>query len=477
MPVFRYPQTGMNLANPTTSSAVSAPRAEGRLARIMRAGFWSLGGGLGAYALRIGNSLIMTRLLVPEMFGIMALAGIVQVIVFLLSDLGVRQAVIQSSRGTDPDLLNTAWTLSIVRGIGIWLACVVVAFALYVAQRQGWVVGDTVYAAPELPLVIAAVTFASAIGGFRSTKWIIASRNMELRTLTVIELLSQLVGVVVMVAIALQVKTIWSLVIGGLVTQALINLLTSVWIPGMSNRFRWDPASLKELMNFGRWVLLSSACSVFASNGDRLLLGVWVTPAVLGFYVLAMNLNNIVITLAARLFDSIGMPALSEVVRENPSRFPSAYRRLREPFDIACLGSAGLLFAFGQALVDIMYDARYAQSGQIVTVLSFLLIFSRYGISNSAFLALGQPRYLTVISVVRLVSIYVMMPIGYAFYGLEGAVWAIALHPLPSVPFIWWYNSRHGLNDVRYEFFVMGWWLPGYVVGALMANAYAYLSH
>ena len=441
----------------------------------MRAGFWSLGGGLGAYALRIGNSLIMTRLLVPEMFGIMALAGIVQVIVFLLSDIGIRQAVIQNPRADDEDFLNTAWTLNILRGFVIWFICVLVSIGLYFAQVNGWVASDSVYAAPELPLVIAAVTFASAIGGLRSMKAIIANRNMELQTLTWIELLSQLIGVIVMIGIAWEVKTIWSLVIGGLVTQLLTNLFTSLWLPGMPNRLRWDPASVREILGFGRWVLLSSACSVFANNGDRLLLGFWVTPAVLGFYVLAMNLNNIVITLAARLFDSIGMPALSEVFRENPKRFPQAYRRLREPFDIACLLSAGLLFSVGQTLVDIMYDARYAQSGQIVTILSFLLIFSRYGISTSAFLALGQPRYLTIVSTVKLISIYALMPIGYALAGLEGAVWAIALHPLPSVPVIWWFNRGHGLNDFRYEFAIMGWWIPGYLAGFALAGTWGYI--
>ena len=238
----------------------------GRIARVLRAGVWTLGGGLGAYALRIANSLIMTRLLVPEMFGVMALASVVQVIISLLSDLGLRQAVIQSPRGTDPDFLNTAWTLSAIRGCLVWLVCVGVAGVLYLAQNYGWVGADTVYAEEVLPLVIAATTFSSVLGGFRSTKWIIANRKLDMEKLTVIELLSQFVGMLVMIGIALYVQTIWALVVGGLVTQAISVSLTSTWLPGMSNRLHLDRDSVKELIGYGRWVLLSSICSVFADN-------------------------------------------------------------------------------------------------------------------------------------------------------------------------------------------------------------------
>lgn len=454
---------------------VTVRRSSGRIARVLRAGFWTLGGGLGAYVLRIANSLIMTRLLVPEMFGVMALASIVQVIISLLSDFGVRQAVIQSPRGTEPDFLNTAWTLNLIRGCLIWLVCVGVAAALYLAQVSGWVGADTVYAAKELPLVIAATTFSSVLGGLRSTKWVIANRQLDMQKVTLIELLSQLLGMLVMIGIALNVQTIWALVIGGLVTSAISVTLTSTWLPGMSNRLRLDPESVRELIGYGRWVLISSICSVLADNGDRLLLGAWVAPSTLGFYVLAMNLNNIVISLSSKLFGTVGMPALSEVARDNPSGFPRAYRRMRVPFDIVCLGSAGMLFSLGHTLVEIMYDPRYAEAGEIVQILSFLMLFSRYGISTSAYLALGVPRYLTVISLVKLVSIYLIVPISYGLFGFSGAMWAIALHPLPTVPLIWWFNSRHRLHDIRYETLVMAWWLPGYLIGSGLVSAYEYV--
>ena len=65
--------------------------------RALRAGGWTaLGWGLGN-GMRLLSTLVMTRLLVPEMFGVMAVATMVSVIIALLTDLGIKQNIIQSA--------------------------------------------------------------------------------------------------------------------------------------------------------------------------------------------------------------------------------------------------------------------------------------------------------------------------------------------------------------------------------------------
>ena len=61
--------------------------------RILQAAGWSMMGYISGYGLRLVSSLIMTRLLVPEMFGVMAVATIVQMVAANLCDVGLRQAV------------------------------------------------------------------------------------------------------------------------------------------------------------------------------------------------------------------------------------------------------------------------------------------------------------------------------------------------------------------------------------------------
>ena len=61
-------------------------------------GGWTVAGYGLSQAMRLGGSLVMTRLLVPEMFGVMAIATMVTVILTLLSDIGLSQHIVQSRR-------------------------------------------------------------------------------------------------------------------------------------------------------------------------------------------------------------------------------------------------------------------------------------------------------------------------------------------------------------------------------------------
>ena len=64
--------------------------------RVLNASAWSLAGYGISLAIRFGSNLVMTRLLVPEMFGVMAIATIVMVGLAMFSDLGLRQSIVQS---------------------------------------------------------------------------------------------------------------------------------------------------------------------------------------------------------------------------------------------------------------------------------------------------------------------------------------------------------------------------------------------
>ena len=129
--------------------------------RVITAGAWSLAGYAVSQVIRFGSNLIMTRLLVPEMFGVMAIATIVMVGLAMFSDLGLRQSIVQSRRGDDPAFLNTAWALQILRGLVLWAIALAIALGLYLADRAGMVPAGSVYADPSLPWVIAALSFGT----------------------------------------------------------------------------------------------------------------------------------------------------------------------------------------------------------------------------------------------------------------------------------------------------------------------------
>ena len=98
--------------------------------RVIRAGSWAVTGFVTTQAIRLGGNLILTRLLFPEAFGLMAIVYVFMAGLALFSDLGINPSIIQNRQGGDPDFLNTAWVVQILRGVLIWVTGLLIANSL-----------------------------------------------------------------------------------------------------------------------------------------------------------------------------------------------------------------------------------------------------------------------------------------------------------------------------------------------------------
>jgi O-antigen/teichoic acid export membrane protein len=443
--------------------------------RAISAGIWTLAGYGLSLCLRLGSNLLMTRLLAPEMFGVMAIAAMVTAILMMLSDLGIGQSIVRSPHGGEPVFLDTAWTVQILRGLGLWLVALTVCGLLYWAGAHGAIQARSAYGAPELPAVVAVSSFALVIAGFEATNSATAERALDQRRLSLLAILSQLGGLAVMVPIALIGRSIWALVAGTLASTLVTTLLSHLWLRGHRNRLRWDATALRELISFGKWLFVSSVVTVLAANGDRLLLGGILDAHALGVYSIAALLVGTLDSGVQRVLRGVSLPALSEAIRRDRAHFTRVYHRLRVPLDITLLFAAGALFMAGDLIVHLLYDSRYAEAGDMLRVLALSLAVTRYGVANQAYLAAGFPRDQAVVNIVRCVSLYALVPALFAMAGVTGALWGIALHGLATLPFVYRFKSRLGLIDWRLELLGLAGFpaglLFGYVVNLLRAAA------
>jgi O-antigen/teichoic acid export membrane protein len=451
-------------ANPST---MSSPRALGLRARVLRAGGWSLGGFALNQALRFGSSLVTTRLLAPEMFGVMAIAVTLMTGLAMFSDLGLRQSIVQSPRGTEPAYLNTAWTIQILRGAVIWALGLAASLVLHELARRGLVPARSVYAAPDLPAVIAVLSAASFIAGFESTRAAEASRRLALGRLTQIELTAQIVGLVVMLTWASHARSIWALVGGSLATGATRTILSHVWLPGTANRWQSDASALAELVGFGKWIFAASILGFLVSNGDRVLLGGAVGAAVLGAYSIAFLAFGAVEQILGKLVGDVSFPALSEVARDRPAELRRVCYQFHLPIAALAYGGTGFLGTAGQGLMGLLYDRRYEDSGWMLEILALALLSIPSRIGAISLLALGVPRLHAQILAVRLAALVVFLPLGFAAFDLRGAIWGIVASYLASVPMTMIYQARLGILDIRRELLL----LPAIGVGAVLARA------
>jgi O-antigen/teichoic acid export membrane protein len=439
-----------------------------------------MAGHIASQILRLVSNLLMTRLLVPEMFGVMALANVIMVGLQMLSDFGLWQGIVQSRRGAEPAYLNTIWTVQILRGILLWLFALGIAGTVRLGADWGYVAKESVYADPVLPSVIAVLGITALLGGLVSTRLATASRDLALGRKTLVELACQILSLGVMVGWALIDRSIWALVGGAVVGSALRVLASHIMLPGQRNKLHWDPVAFREIFGFGKWIFLTSILGFLSANGDRLLLGGLVDTATLGIYAIAFFLVSALAEVVQGIAGGVAFPALSEVVRDRPAELKQIYYRFRLPVDVVALIAMGGLISAGHLVVELLYDERYHAAGEMIAILAVSLFEVRYTVAGQCFLALGRPRLLAPAAALRVVLMFGLMPATYSLLGIEGAVWVVSGSILLTLPIVLYFKVVNGLFDMRRELVLLPLIGVGYCVGGFidsLAQTWAALLH
>ena len=429
--------------------------------RFLRAASWTLVGHGLAQVIRLASNLVLTRLLAPELYGVMSVGYVVITGLWMFSDVGTGAGAIQNKRGDDPTFLNVSWVVQIARGFVITLAALFVAASLGWAQAAGWVPANSVYADAQVPLLIAVISAYGIISGFESTRTIWARRHLSLGRITQIELGCQVATTLFQLVWAAISPSLWTLAGGWLFGAALKVVLTHTVLPGPPNRLQWDRATFREVFDFGKWVFVSSSVSFFLSSGDRLLLGGFLDAKTMGYYTVALLLVSALQDGVMRVVGNAVLPALGELARQRPEKLRQTLYRIRWPLDIVCVLCAGALVLLGDPAVRLLYDKRYADAGWMLSVLGLTLLATRLSVFDQCLVAMGRIKLLSLLNASRLVALYVSVPLGYALFGTPGAIIAVAASSFVNCACVLAVQWRLGLLDIRRELFA----LPLFAVG------------
>ena len=266
---------------------------------IVRLGWTTLGYG-GVQGLRLLNNIILTRLLAPPIFGLMALINAIRTGVELLSDVGIVQNIVSNPRGAEPDFQDTAWTLQVIRGFLLAIACLVLAAPL-----------GAFFNSHELTLLLPLASLFFIFNGFGSTAHGLIQKELKIARFSMFEVGFAFATLVIHVAVVLITPTIWGLVLASVLTTAALMIMTYLYFPGMRHRFMIDGAIVRQLFRFGKWVFLSSIVYFFAMNFDRLYFAKQISLSQLGIYGIGRGLADMFSLLVLRCSNSVLFPTIA----------------------------------------------------------------------------------------------------------------------------------------------------------------------
>jgi O-antigen/teichoic acid export membrane protein len=469
---------------PSTGDAGAVGQIPGTAAKepsvktlAVRSSAWALGGNLTQQVVRFASTLILTWLLLPEAFGLMTVVNVVLTGLQLFSDIGIGPSIIQHKRGEDPAFYNTAWTIQVIRGFVLGLVAVfIVVPAIYflggLMESYAADGAESVYSDPQLLPLICVGALSAVFSGFNSTKTFTANRRLALGRVTIIDVSVQTLGVLAMASWAWYFNSVWALVGGSLVTAWMKMLLTHAVLPGGSNRFYFEREAFNDMIRYGRWIFLSTAALFIASQGDRLLLAIYVSETMLGVYSRAYLLSEALAQMIAFVSRRVFLPAFSRVVRENRDRLRMNYYQVRLRLDALTLPAAGALMVLGTDIVDLLFPDDYAEAGWMLQVLAIRVAFAcTLPTAVSCLLAIGDSKSVFAGNLGKTITLLVGIPLGWHYGEMHGVIWAIALSELGSLPILWWRMSRHGLLSLPREALAAVFVALGLGAGWLLSNA------
>jgi O-antigen/teichoic acid export membrane protein len=385
--------------------------------RVINASAWTLGGYALSQVFRLISNVIMARLLFPEAFGLMTLVMVFMQGISMFSDIGIIPSIIQSKRGNDPNFLDTAWTMQVIRGFILWGVALIGAYPY-----------SLLYEEPLLATMIPIAALSAVISGFNSTALATSNRDIKLKNITILEVSAQIISLSVMIIWVYISPTVWGLVAGGIANSLIKMSLTHIWIADRRNRFHWEKEAASSLFKFGRWILVSTALTFFAAQIDRILLGYLMGTTTLGIYSIAAMFKETAFKATQLLGNKVLFPSYSKLVRENDNnRLYDALKKTRILIISTTWVATISLIILGSTIIDFLYDDRYEAAIWMIQIMPLGTLVAVLSLTyHNAFLAKGKSSYISGMLLYQLITQTLSILLGYYIGGVHGIIFGLA---------------------------------------------------
>ena len=417
--------------------------------------------------MQIGYTTIMARLLAPEAFGVIAIAGVILRFGSYFASLGLSQAIIQKEE-LSTENIRAAFTSSLFLGT----LFTVLAWALAPFAIEFFDNGAGVNNALVVP-VVRVMALAFLINGLSSTATTLLQRNMQFKALSIIETISYVIAYIgVGIICAYLGYGVWSLVFASLTQTALVALGSYFVIRhNVLLHFNWD--SYKPLFSYGSKMSVIGFLEFISISLGSILIGRAFGSYKLGIYDRALLLVSLPMHMLTRTVSKVIFPSFSKMQGDNHKLgkiYLSSITLLAAAVIPVCLG----ISVAAPEIILVLLGDQWVESIPVLQVLclgiplSFITMFA--GIVCDAKAALNSKVILNVVFILSICICFYL----FRNYGLVGFAFAVFVGELLRVA-LYQKVMKHVL-DLKYKV-QLQIYIPGLLNGVLVAAAIYLISY
>ena len=383
------------------------------------------------FALSIGATAILARLLTPYDYGLIGMVVVFTGFVALFKDLGLSLATVQRPEITDEQISTLFW-------VNVTISVAITLLMILVAPLIGWFYGE-----PRLTLLTMVTATGFLFGGFAVQHEALLKRQMRFYALSVIAFASMMIGYVVGIILAWRGAGYWSLVFSQLALLASNTLgvwLVCGWRPGRPRR----NTGVRSMLSFGGNITGYALINYVSKNCDSLIVGRMFGPQVLGLYTKAVQLLSLPTDQINEPLSTVSIPALSRLA-DSPERYRQAYLRIMEKVIMVTMPAVMLMLATADWLVLIILGPQWIDSAKILVLMSVAGLFQPVA-ATGGWLLVSQGRVRDMLrwslinAPISILSIVAGVP-----WGVVGVAASFSLgRILVAIPLLFWFVGRSG---------------------------------
>ncbi|MFF3442176.1 oligosaccharide flippase family protein [Streptosporangium sp. NPDC002721] len=370
---------------------------------------WSLVGNLVIKAGSFVVSLVLARLLVPEDFGVFAIALAASQFVIHVNDAGVIAATVQW-RGRLEDMAPTATVVAIVSSTALYGIFWVIA--PFFAELSG---------SAEATWVIRVLGATNLVYGLTAVRSAALLRRFEQDRLTKANLVGFLVNATVSITLALNGAGAFSFAWGQLAGASVTGVLVVVFAR-LRIRLRLDRAVARRLLVFGLPLCASLGIEGVLLNADSVIVGDALGATLLGFYLLALNISSWVPGLIGTAVRYVALPGFSRLAEEDPKALSLGVQRVVPLLVSIVLPVAVTMGTLAPAMVAFLYGERWAPSAEVLRFLAVVMAVRMLtALTTDILAALGATRATVWLNLSWVAVLLPALAAGARLDGIRGA--------------------------------------------------------
>ena len=384
--------------------------------RVLRSGVWLVAGDAAARAAGMLKVAILGRLLSPSDFGLMGVAVVLLGWLDYFTQTGITAALIQWP-GTIGAYLDVAWTIQVLRGVG--LAAIIAAVAPLWARF---------FDAPGAADVIRLAALVPLLRAFVNPAVVYLRKEVDFRREVLWRLSGVTAGLVVAIPAALAWRNVWALVSSVVAAQA-VETACSYLIEPYRPRLRPDPAQMRELFRLGRWFFWANVVSFVGLQLDSLGVGKILGATALGFYQMAHQLAFLPASQLGTHVQGVIFPAFSKLAAEVDLR--RALFRTLTLVASAVIPVAFFMTLFADPVVVLVLSQKWRPIAPVVKALAWAgAAAALTKVTGPLLQAAGRPELQVRASVQETLVLAVLLYPLTRVFGISGAALAVLIASL-----------------------------------------------